>query len=231
MGKTKAKNDSLWQMGTLPFVALWAGSYAAAWTALWLSLETLDDILRFSDGGIIMFAISFITLVPALFHVQLVERLLKQRMRGWMLYTLAGTLLTFIVYTDSSLTSNRFVLTLMSLFLPAALLQAVWLRRRVQAAWLWPLATIVAGLVFSLPMRSSEEGSPLIMLVSGLLYGLVQGGIMRYLWFQPKETEKAKLEAVHSVEDHTTHLQDTDATPAPWLYSDENTQRKTRQSL
>lgn len=224
MRKEKAKHGSFWQMGTLPFVALWAGSYAASWLGLWLLLSALASA-PFIDNDLIPFiAIAFISLVPALIQVQLVERLLKHRMRGWMLYALAGTLLTLITFTDSSPGSSRFALTMMSLFLPVALAQAVWLWRRVHAAWLWPLATVAAGLAFSVPLRSAEDSSTVIFILSGLLYGLVQGGIMRYLWLQPRETEKAKIQAAQTtqpIEDRSARLQDTTDTPAPWLSGDD----------
>jgi hypothetical protein len=173
-------------------------------------------------------SIAIITIIPALIQVLLAERLLKRRMRGWLWYTLIGMLLTFIPFSFDS--SSAFI-GLMKMVLPVALLQTAWLWRRFQGAWLWPLATLVAGALFILSMRIDNSSLPIIVL-PGLMYGLVQGAIMRYLWLQPKETEKAKVDALQTtppIEERAARLQDTSDTSAPWIYGDDQrAQRETR---
>jgi hypothetical protein len=80
-------------------------------------------------------------------------------------------------------------------------------------------------------MRSS---GPVIgmFLLAGMLYGLVQGSVMRYLWLQPRETEKAKVDALQTtlpIEERAARLQDTTDAPDPWIYGDDQrAQRETR---
>ena len=234
MRKEKSKNDMFWQAGTLPFVALWAGSYAAVWMALWAVLEA-NVIRGLSNEQTNIFAISFITLGAALLQVQVVERLLKHSMRGWMLYTIVGTLLTFLTFHDLSGSDARMILTKLSLLVPAPLIQTVWLWRRVKAACLWPLASVAAAMVFVLPLRSEYSGSSQTLLViAALLYGLIQGGVMRYLWLQPKETvtEKAKFDIGtdrYTDQARTQRLQSSEAPVKPLAYQDERISQRESQ--
>jgi hypothetical protein len=233
MRKTKQKNDMFWQAGTLPFVGLWAASYAAAWLGVLYFIEWLDDLDVFylSTQQVSFFAISFILLFSGLLHVQIVERLLKQSMRKWMLYTLVGTVITFFTFRDSSMSgSNQYamLITSLSLLVPVSIVQTVWLWRRVKDAWLWPLASLVAAIVFILPMRGGSGGDE-IMIVATILYGLIQGGIMRYLWTQPKETEKSKVDFAVDDDllldgDREQRLKDTQHLHviAPWSVADEH---------
>ena len=119
------------------------------------------------------------------------------------------------------------LVTSLSLLVPVPLVQTAWLWRRVKAAWLWPLASIVAAMVFVLPLRGGQGGDGIIILAA-LLHGVIQGSVMRYLWTQPKDTEKSKVDFAtneHSDEVSTerlnssTHLQ----VIAPWATVDDHT--------
>lgn len=193
MRKTKAKRDSFWQAGTLPFIGLWACTYGAAWgTAIFLfEIDAFARALSSMQTNIV--GISTVLLVASLLQVQVVERLLKHSMRGWMLYTLIGTIITYFTFTNVSGGAMwPTMLTVMSLLLPAPLVQTVWLWKRVHGAWLWPLASLVACIVFALPLRGSTPQH--ILIWAALLHGLIQGGVIRHLWTQEKMTEKAKID-------------------------------------
>ena len=229
MRKTKLKNDSFWQAGTLPFVALWAGSYAAAWMGVLPFIEWIEDISDFSPQIVSNIAIAFILFLTALLHVQIVERLLKHSMRRWMLYSIVGMLITFFTFRDSSMSGTdhtAMLVTSLSLLVPMPLIQTVWLWRRVKAAWLWPLASVVAAMVFVLPLRGGGGGDGLVILAA-LLHGIVQGGIMRYLWAQPKDTDKAKVDFAENQEmQHTEHLQEIERSNPVWDTDDDQVMQK-----
>jgi hypothetical protein len=225
MRKEKLKNDSFWQAGTLPFVALWAGSYAAAWVGVIALIERLDDIANFSYRETNTIAIAFILIFAALLQVQIVERLLKRSMRGWMLYTALGTVITFFTFYDSSLNGSNHLtvlLTSLSLLVPVPLVQTAWLWRRVKSAWLWPLASIVAAMAFVVPIRDGSGGDEIII-YAALLHGLIQGGVMRHLWMQPRETEKVKFDLAVAAEPiQSSRLQTAETPRATWVYEDDH---------
>lgn len=227
MRKEKLKNDSSWRAGMLPFVGLWASTYAIAWFGVLYFIELLDDLGDFSRQEIDNFAIAFIMIVASLLQVQVVERLLKKSMRGWMLVTLLGTLITFFTFRDSSLSGSdqlTMLITSLSLLVPVPLVQTAWLWRRVKSAWLWPLASLMAAIAFIVPLRSGSGAGELV-LFSAALYGLIQGGIMRYLWTQEKEDEKAKVD--FDIDQHASHderasrVQEVGAPPVTWHTRDE----------
>jgi L-lactate permease len=223
MRKTKPKNDSLWQIGTIPFVALWAATYAVAWLGIWAVFEWIESLRELSSQQTNLIGISFVSIVPAVLQVVVVERLLKKSMRGWIPASLLGTIMTALLFNDGDGNDARMLLMIFSLFVPLALAQMVWLWRRVESAWLWLLASVVAGIVFSLPMREAD-GSTLGIVMSGLLYGIVQGVIMRYLWMRPRETAKIKHEFAedeNSTQARLGRLQETDETAVSWAYADD----------
>jgi hypothetical protein len=115
----------------------------------------------------IMLVSSLVTLVVAFVQVQLVERLLKRSMRGWMLFTIAGLVTTWaltfffqqpFVFESPILLSfyeqiGVYTSTILNVFIstvPTALFQAIWLRRQVRdtrEAWLWPLLLITLSAI------------------------------------------------------------------------------------
>lgn len=226
MRKTKTKRDAFWQAGTLPFILLWAISYGVAWGAVILLFELAPFTSSLTSTQANVLGISTVLLTSGLLQVQVVERLLKRSMRGWMLYTLIGTVITFFTFRnieDGAMWPTA--LTVMSLLLPVPLVQTAWLWKRVRSAWLWPLASVVACLIFAMPLRGDTGQSTLIW--AALIQGLVQGSVMRYLWTQEKDDEKARADfATHDVEDRIQRLQENEAAVLASISEEQNTYRR-----
>jgi hypothetical protein len=228
MRKLKAKRDAFWQVGTLPFVALWAGSYAIAWGVVLFLFQNVEATRSLSTTQANVLGISTVLLVAGLLHVQVVERLLKHSMRGWMLYTLIGTVITFFTFSiQKGGAMWPTTLTVMSLLLPAPLIQTGWLWRRVKSAWLWPLASIVACLVFALPLRGSTP--QIALLWAALLHGLIQGGVMRYLWTHTKNIKSSRIDFAtdEADEGRLQRLQQNEAVLTTSLSEERDVQRHT----
>lgn len=236
MRKAKLKNDTFWQRQTLPFIALWTAIYVATWFGAW-GLITRINIYRYLPGQYgLNFIVAFITLLPALIQVQLIERMMGQSMRRWMLYSLFGSGISMGILTvlTSILREESVIPLALALMLPTTILQTIWLRRRVHSAWMWILASIVGSIIFSIPFRDTL-GVTFAMVPAGLLYGLIQGSIMRHLLTQAKDTESAEVDL--ATDEHESQAESLERLQtlehlrviAPWAAADEQTeQRKTR---
>ena len=143
--------------------------------------------------------------------------------------SLIGVLLSLLTSIGSSgfITATPQILPLLeglrlpiltgAIILPLSLPQFVWLRSRVRSAWLWPLVSIVTVWIvsFVIPQYQAqaryENGNNLVLMAT-LLHGCMQGGVMRYLWMQEKEKEKAKNEfATDDDEERLQRLQENEA--------------------
>lgn len=226
MPKTKLKPDQPPRLGFLPFVILWALTYAGGWFAA-LGLLSILDRLTSSELPHNTIAITGVLMLPALLQVPLVERGLNRTMRGWLWATAAGMLITQVTFVNGSPSDGRFFLTLLSLLLPVALIQTLWLwRQRVRSAWLWPLASVAATVMFTQIMTHANNSSSyqMILLGAAALYGLVQGAIFHHLRQQPSSDEKAKTDARRAGNEESRaarlSLETHQAVIAPWSVAD-----------
>lgn len=233
MRKEKLKHGAFWPARTLPFIALWTGSYIITWLATYLLIAPLNIYSYLPGIQGVTFIIFFTTLLPALIQTQIVERFMDQSMRRWMLYTGIGAIASSYI-VERIMTASRGsddVLLVLGLMLPTTLIQAIWLHRRVHTAWLWVLASAVGSLLFALPIRNTTSGPSFLLVVAGLLYGLIQGSIMRHLLMRPKDTEKAKIDfAAEPQADNAGRLERLSTSEhlrviAPWAIADEQAQQ------
>jgi hypothetical protein len=194
----KIKRD-LWTNRLLPFALLWTISLTGIGLLTRLFLSFVLAPLLPTDQTLTLSRLLGIIL-PSLGQIILVERLLKRSMRGWMLYTLPGALLTLILVPAALTLPNPegrldlyILLSVLAYIVPTPVLQAFWLRSRVKRAWLWPLASFLTALAFS-AFPSNGTNSLGLWLILTLIYGLIQGTVMHTLWTHAKETEKVKVE-------------------------------------
>jgi hypothetical protein len=230
----KSKNRLFWQGQTLPFTLLWGGSHALAWLIEFYLVAQfgLYQYVSSQTGQTVLIGLTI--LLPALIQVQLVERTMRRSMYQWMFYSALGALVSIQAVNLIQYSANTVIPFMMLIFLPTAILQTIWLRQHVRGAWLWILASIVGVLLFALPFRDNA-GLSVIIVVAGLLYGLIQGSVMRYLWTQAKENNKAKVDALDEArESDTASLERLQMSNhlrviAPWTTPDEQAeQHKTR---
>jgi hypothetical protein len=170
-------------------------------------------------------------LLAAIAQGQVVERVLKHSMRGWTLYSIYGLLLTFaaneavhrvvLPATVNFADSLRQLFILMAVLLPVPLFQSLWLKKYVQSAWQWSLVTLIAAWVVALHQAGGND----FLFIAMMLHGFVQGATMRYLWTQPRYTEKAKVDFdvdnQASVDNRAAHLQTSESPPVTWHTRDE----------
>ena len=198
MQKPKAKRTH-WLARRLPFAVLWAlaGIVVATLTNAFLATRPSEYLTPQQ----ITFLISLWNVVAvALIRIQLVERLLKRSMRGWLVYTLIATTISLFGLnlivgqrtTDSQLT--RLLGSFMYL-LPNLILQTVWFWPRVHKAWLLPLISIIFALGFHGLYSASPASieSPWVQGL-GVLSSVIMGAVIHYLWSHPKDAEKTKVD-------------------------------------
>lgn len=237
----KPKRDLRGTIRLLPFVLIWTLSLAAigllarAFTSIVLapllpSLQTTSIALLL---GIIL---------PGLVQVQIVERLLKRPMRGWMLYTLPGAFITLLLVNAARIVLSGaegidlyILLSVLAFIVPTPIIQAFWLRQHVRRAWLWPLTAILTSLAFA-AFPSNGTNSHLLWLILTLIYGLIQSSVMHTVWIQTDDAEKVKLDFDSNEQsslDQTRieRLQTTEhhRALASWISSDEPTAEQKRQ--
>lgn len=204
MGKTKAKRDIQIHIQILPFAIIWAlSTVITGYIASTFMRIFLYPLLTSELAGA---ASNFVPiLVTGMVQVVLVERLLKRSMGKWMLYTTVSGLATLflihgvarsMIYSQNFNSDFYMLVNLIAYYVPASILQYVWLRRRVNRAWLWPFASILFTLAFSLRglLSSDYTSSFFTAMVQFLSYSIIQASLMYSLWQHPKDTEKAKID-------------------------------------
>jgi hypothetical protein len=195
MRQEKRKNTSLTGSQTAAFILLWCASYAIGCAGLWLTLEALTSApYQFSFFGPIFrewdvttFFIFFGLAIPGLFQTLLVRRFLFGSPRGWISLTLVGLMISWVILhlTRVLILEPRHEKTMSleflipALFIPAALIQTIWLVQNVKRAWIWPLASLLGTIVFLLIFSHTMRLSSLV--IGGLVYGLIMGLTMFYL--------------------------------------------------
>ena len=204
MSKQKRKNNVLLRGRAIPFAALWAGGTLAAGLASLLIATGVGGIVSIYARPFLarypLLLILLMMTLPGLLHVQIVERVFKRSMRGWMFYTGVGAFLAvflLLFFNPGTYWSLQTILNDAPLyFMVGTAAQTVWLWRHVKGSWFWPLAGILNVMIaFMQPLTLRVmPGNEILTLVWILLYGLVQGVAMHYLLSHPKDAEKAKVD-------------------------------------
>jgi hypothetical protein len=209
----KAKNTAS-RMAALPFLALWSAANIGGWLfTLWLW-----EALRLGYvGSADWLSALFLALVPGMISAagqqQLMQRGLKKSVRAWLPVSFGGYLLSAAAYafyiSVVRFTSAPNFFMLMFLFVPVALVQAVWLHRRVQNAWLWVVGAIVSAVLFALPLQTGgASGQYLLLGLAAVLQGVVTGSVMRALWSQEREKAKPAFASSDGFEQAHSRLDD-----------------------
>jgi hypothetical protein len=200
--KIKEKRSQHLLVRRLPFAIVWAlsGMMIGTIANIFMATELARNL---TIQQAVMTGVLWSSIVGGLVYIVLIERLLKHSMRGWLVYSLMGSAITLFfsnILTSRPIAEPDIFLILMAIvhLVPPLLLQTLWLRQRVQKAWLWMMTVLmtatVSNMVYTaLPELGRSPVSPL-GLVLGLIFGLITGSVMHYLWSHPKDTEKAKVD-------------------------------------
>lgn len=235
----KPKRDLRGTIELLPFVLIWTLSLAAI--GLLARAFTSIILAPLPSSQTTSIALLLGIILPGLVQVQLVQRLLKRPMRGWMLYTLPGALITLLMVSAARLVipgAERIdlyiLLSVLAFIVPTPIIQAFWLRQYVRRAWLWPLTAILTSLAFA-AFPSDGTNSHLLWLILTLIYGLIQGSSMHTMWSQTSDVEKVKLDFDSDAQSdlEQTRIERLQTTEhhralAAWIPSDEPTAEQKR---
>ena len=211
MQKTKAKRDSRIQM--LPFALVWAVSIAIAGLVSGALMRLLLFPLLPNEGVAIADNIIPV-IVMGLVQVALVERLLKRSMRGWMLYTsISGLVTLFLIHVvaksymydqNPNFSVELYMLVnYIAYYISAPLLQFFWLRQHVKRAGLWLAINILFTSMIALKGFLSSDYASYFPWIEVFAYSIIQASLMHYMWTQPKDAEKAKID--HAAREQSDH--------------------------
>jgi hypothetical protein len=215
----KLKNDAP-RINNILFLLLWIAGHAASWMlAIGVNQLLISQRIYIRDQLLLVMLMALGTGIPtALVQLLLIERGLKKTMRGWLPVSIIGWTLSGLVFhwmwTHMSdiytLAPDQFInflprLFFLPLFVPVALLQWMWLQRKVKSAGLWVLSAFAASLLFTMVRGPHYFGGwyttrgPMeyvLIAAAALLYSGATGGTMLYLWNQQRE--KSKNEAAQA---------------------------------
>jgi hypothetical protein len=228
MDKPKRNNDMFLRGRTVTFTILWTASYLVACLISFFLVSIVGAIVPIWFRPWIprypVLLISLMMTLPALLHVQIIERVFKQSMRGWLLYSLLGAMLTTLLLlglnpgSGWSLTSILYDAPIY--FLGGTFVQTAWLWQRVtstrrlplfggqalgfapdqklplKAAWLWPIVGVLSLIAsFKHPfLLRLMPGTESYFVLWLAIYSLGQGAVMHYLLSRHQDTEKAKVD-------------------------------------
>jgi hypothetical protein len=216
MQKTKIKHDAPLSGRRAPFVVM---SVVIAIIGMAIQSAFLaTNPHRYLPFQQVQIAVFTIGLFPVLLQVLLIERFLKRSMRGWLVSTTIGTLITLLLlstFTNWSDDSDTIqIVGFVTSFGPTIALQTFWLWRRFKKAWLWPLFIIfveynATGFLIRFGVNSVTQT---IFGVLPIVTAAVQALILYYLLSHPRDTQKAKVDFAtsHQSDEHERleHLQD-----------------------
>lgn len=197
MHKTKQKPDSRWPIRFFSYAVLWMliGGISVLFARVFQALDPLPLVTPIQA---MLIHTSLSAFLVALFQALLTDRWFKRSMRGWVIYSMIGTLIVLFArvnpslwnpYDDASVTLRSLVL-----MLAVPLFQALWLRRRVYRAWVWPVTHYLLLMGGTFLMRRNILTTAILHDLWTGLYGLFCGMVMIYLWSYPKDAEKAKVD-------------------------------------
>lgn len=201
----KAKNTPpdkpLAPLPLLIFLLLWTLINGSGWVLM--TLLSYRGLAASMPVNVLM-----LTLIPGVVaaagQTQLMKYGLdKNHVRGWFPVSLAGSLASAAAVYALAMNGGYHISfqLLLALTVPAALVQALWLQRRVKQAWLWVVAGAISGMLFILPLihpPQSPRESLMALSVGAGLQGIVTGLAMRYLWTQEITAEKKKKHMAES---------------------------------
>jgi drug/metabolite transporter (DMT)-like permease len=232
--KTKEKRSSHNLARRLPFVIVWALSGMMVGTVANIFMAT-ELARNLTIQQAVMTGVLWSSIVGGLVYIVLIERLLKHSMRGWLVYSLIGSAITLFfsnILTSRPIAEPDIFLVLMAIvhLVPPLLLQTLWLRQRVQKAGLWMMTVLMTATVSNIFYTALPElgRSPISppALVLGLIFGLITGSVMHYLWSHPKADEKAKVDFATDEDSNRNYerlarLQERDRSNPLWEISDD----------
>lgn len=216
----KLKREEPRRAGCGCFVAVWTVVLLVAQFALArLSLEVFLQVATRENFDFVWAAASIVVnLLVAFIQVYLVQGLLKRSMRGWTLTHIVSDVFYWLLYFGFQSTFDEMsrlssheglylfgILSTLILRSPLIILQGLWLSRRAQRAWLWPLTLILipigsAVIMNMLPgataLSTTDAGRNLLSWFIQLASLVILGFVIYDLMTHPNAREIARLEAV-----------------------------------
>ena len=197
------------------FLVMWLTGHMLAWLPFiafvdWLN-PRLNDMTGFVAMGLIVGGITSLT------QYLLIRWQFRRNLRLWIpLSVIAWLVATLVVIQPLvNLSGSQIDVTLqaMALFTPAAIVQAFLLRKQVQQAWLWLMASVAGTTTFALPIVF-DYGENWTILAG---YGLYAGTLaLTLLWLFGMSGRQ--MQEVSKDENYNTRLSDEAMTSDEYDY-------------
>lgn len=204
MPKQKRKNGDFLQGQTRNFIFLWGVAYLLAFAISYFVTQRAEAVaVGIPMNRITLLFLFLLMSLPAVLQVQLIERVFKRSMQGWMKYHLVAASLTTIALLTNAGTwwiLDHLLFNMPVYLVMSTLAQTLWFWGRMRFAWLWLPISLFVGLAPGFAFQTSPTTGILTVFFL-LFHSLVQGRLMYFLLRHPKETEKAKNDFDTEIED------------------------------
>lgn len=136
------------------FLVLWLFGHVLAWIPFITTAEWLDS--NFND--IVLFAVMGLTVggITSLTQYFLIRYQFGRNLKWWIPLSVVAWLFATLILIQAVINrgDSQFdiIMQALALFTPTALVQTFLLRKQVQQAWLWLLASVTGTTIFALPI-------------------------------------------------------------------------------
>jgi hypothetical protein len=162
---------------------LWTLAYAVAWgSAAFISMNNLVGqwFGIADDWEPLLFSIPLAIVIGAV-QYGLIRRAFALELRGWISMTILGWFVSGVLVTwiTETYPYSEAQIVFVSYYLFPAIAQWWLLRKHIQTASLWILASVASALVFVVPM--SFDTSTMMVALGGALQGLLLALVLEWL--------------------------------------------------
>lgn len=184
MSETKAKPKKAPARGNkFAFSILWLIGHVAAWGAF---IPIADVVDGFPRNDFLFFTLLAIVVGGITSSVQyaLMRWQFGRNIKAWIPTSIVAWLLATLVVVQPivnlGLDQLEITLQALALYLPATIFQTILLRRHVQQAWLWLLASVAGSFAFALPI--ANDGGDMSVLLGYGFYAMTMAITLIYLF-------------------------------------------------
>ncbi len=222
--KTKLKKDHP-KGNKFAFIIMWLIGHVLAWIPFIILVEWLNS----NVNDMLFFAVMGLTVggITSLSQYLLIRWQFGRNLRWWIPLSIIAWLFAALVaiqtVIDTGNSQLEITLQALALFTPAAIVQAFLLRKQVQQAWLWLLASVAGTTTFALPIMF-DYGENWTILAGYGLYASATA--LTLLWLFGMSGMQMKQEAKDKIHHRLTDSNTTDTDNYDYLNQPEKQVKK-----
>lgn len=209
------------------FIVMWLIGHMLAFGAFIPIVEWANSV--FEETGFLTVLALVVGGISSLTQYLLIRRQFGRNLKWWIPLSMIGWLIaTLIIFPlVENLSSSRFDITIQALvlFLPAALIQTFLLRKQVQQAWLWLLASVAGTTTFALPIAFAYGEDWTILAGYGLY---ASATALTLLWLFGMSGVQIKQEAKDGTHNQLTDSETTDVEMLDFVEESEKQYKRTK---